>query len=345
MKMRKRYRPFLLALCLCLSLAACGGPEDDLASPEETAKGNTLVTDMEFLDGMWSVDGLSMLYFDSGNGWYIYHSAYGPTGYGEFTDETGKPIINYAGFLYDFYLREDGVLLSNQNGSGGSDTPSIDHHTFRRDDAAELTVWTLGDLDGSWQNAAGETIVIDAAAGEYTAQAPRYSAEGTARDEWQGMGPYLYDNGSRAYLCPAPDGGSFTISSGVAGCYSEDGHFDGVFYRIDGADVSAGVSTDVWSDELYKHDACQFEGVWYPDGDLAAETYIRIDDTGRWSYYRRAPGAEPVETDYGTFSYSVDETSIYYADSALHDGVSYRVFELDDDALVWDDEGTYYWME
>lgn len=52
-----------------------------------------------------------------------------------------------------------------------------------------------------------------------------------------------------------------------------------------------------------------------------------------------------METDYGTFSYSVDETSIYYADSALHDGVSYRVFELDDDALVWDDEGTYYWME
>ena len=206
-------------------------------------------------------------------------------------------------------------------------------------------MWTLGDLDGSWQNAAGKTIVIDAAAGEYTAQAPRYSAEGTARDEWQGMGPYLYDNGSRAYLCPAPDGGSFTISSGVAGCYSEDGHFDGVFYRIDGADVSAGVSTDVWSDELYQHDACQFEGVWYPDGDLASETYIRIDDTGRWSYYRRAPSAEPVETDYGTFSYSVDETSIYYADSALHDGVSYRVFELDDDALVWDDEGTYYWME
>ena len=90
------------------------------------------------------------------------------------------------------------VALVDADPQGHHDTPSIDHHTFRRDDAAELTVWTLGDLDGSWQNAAGETIVIDAAAGEYTAQAPRYSAEGTARDEWQGMGPYLYDNGSRA---------------------------------------------------------------------------------------------------------------------------------------------------
>ena len=31
MKMRKRYRPFLLALCLCLSLTACGGPDGDIA--------------------------------------------------------------------------------------------------------------------------------------------------------------------------------------------------------------------------------------------------------------------------------------------------------------------------
>ena len=29
MKTRKRYRPFLLALCLCLSLAACGSPDGD----------------------------------------------------------------------------------------------------------------------------------------------------------------------------------------------------------------------------------------------------------------------------------------------------------------------------
>lgn len=30
---------------------------------------------------------------------------------------------------------------------------------------------------------------------------------------------------------------------------------------------------------------------------------------------------------------------------AVYDGVSYCVFELDEDALVWGDEGVYYLME
>ena len=31
MKTRKKYRPFLLAVCLCLSLTACGGSSDEIA--------------------------------------------------------------------------------------------------------------------------------------------------------------------------------------------------------------------------------------------------------------------------------------------------------------------------
>ena len=38
------------------------------------------------------------------------------------------------------------------------------------------------------------------------------------------------------------------------------------------------------------------------------------------------PALEAAEMDYGTFSYSTDEVSTYYADSTLYDGVSYRVF-------------------
>ena len=92
-------------------------------------------------------------------------------------------------------------------------------------------------------------------------------------------------------------------------------------------------------------DPSEFKGIWYYDGDLSAETYIVIDGNGNWSYYQRAPGAEAAEMDYGTFSYSTDEVSTYYADSTLYDGVSYRVFEFDEDALVWGDEGVYYLME
>ena len=89
----------------------------------------------------------------------------------------------------------------------------------------------------------------------------------------------------------------------------------------------------------------RFKGIWYYDGDLSAEIYIVIDSNGNWSYYQRAPGAEPAEMDYGTFSYSTDEVSTYYANSTLYDSVSYRVFEIDENSLAWGDEGVYYKME
>ena len=100
-----------------------------------------------------------------------------------------------------------------------------------------------------------------------------------------------------------------------------------------------------WDSDLCQRNVSEFKGIWYYDGDLSAETYIVIDDNGNWSYYQRAPGAEAAEMDYGTFSYSTDEVSTYYADSTLYDGVSYRVFEFDEDSLVWGDEGVYYLME
>ena len=100
-----------------------------------------------------------------------------------------------------------------------------------------------------------------------------------------------------------------------------------------------------WDSELCQRNVSEFEGIWYLDGDLSAETYIVIDDSGNWSYYQRAPGAEPAEMDCGTFSYSTSEASVYYADSTMYEGMSYRVFELDEDVLVWDSEGSYYLME
>ena len=61
-----------------------------------------------------------------------------------------------------------------------------------------------------WQNALGETIVINSSLMQYIACSPDYSMSGTMNDEGEGMGLYLYDNGTRAYLCPGDDGNSFT---------------------------------------------------------------------------------------------------------------------------------------
>ena len=100
-----------------------------------------------------------------------------------------------------------------------------------------------------------------------------------------------------------------------------------------------------WDSDLCQRNVSEFKGIWYYEGDLAAETYIVIDGQGNWSYYQRTPGAEAAEMDHGFLGYSTSETSTYYADSTQYEGVSYRVFEFDEDALVWGDEGVYYLME
>lgn len=112
-----------------------------------------------------------------------------------------------------------------------------------------------------WQNALGETIVIDSSLMQYIACSPDYSMSGTMNDEGEGMGLYLYDNGTRAYLCPGDDGNSFTLSAERFGRYGDDQHFDGVFYR--NADFYA--YTDMENAEFYEDEYSTFY-IWYYDG-------------------------------------------------------------------------------
>ena len=78
-----------------------------------------------------------------------------------------------------------------------------------------------------------------------------------------------------------------------------------------------------WDSDLCQRNVSEFKGIWYYEGDLAAETYIVIDGQGNWSYYQRAPGAEAAEMDHGFLGYSTSETSTYYADSTQYEGVYY----------------------
>ena len=120
-------------------------------------------------------------------------------------------------------------------------------------------------------------------------------------------------------------------------CLSEDDTYSN---DDDGSDFYS------WNSELCQRNVAELEGVWYYDEDLSATTYLVIDGYGNWSYYERASGdAEGAEMDYGTFSYSTDEVGTYYADSAMYDGLSIRVFDFDNDVLIWGDDGAYYRME
>ena len=236
MTWRSRLLLLPLALSLLLSLTACGDTAQNDTPPDD---GPEAVMDMEFLDGMWSIDGTSKLYFNSEEGFYAYRTSWGLGGRGEFelSEASGRPMIFFNGFLYNFLLRKDGVLLPNQNGEGSGF--SIDHHTFLRDDEAEIVEWDKSNWDGMWQNALG----------------------GTINDEGEGMGLYLYDDGTRAYLCPGGDGNSFTLSADRFGRYGGDQHFDGVFYR--NADFYT--YTDMENAEFYEDEYSAFH-IWYYDG-------------------------------------------------------------------------------
>ena len=154
--------------------------------------------DMEFLDGMWSIDGTAKLYFDSTEGFYAYRTRWGLGGRGEFelSEASGRPMIFFNGLLYNFLLRDDGVLLPNRNGEGSGLT--IHRNTFLRDDEAEIVEWDISNWDGMWQNALGETIVINSSLMQYIACSPDYYMSGTMDDEGEGMGLYPV---SYTHLC------------------------------------------------------------------------------------------------------------------------------------------------
>lgn len=167
---------------------------------------------------------------------------------------------------------------------------------------------------------------------------------------------YAEEQGQALYICSKQ--GSDIDGCGI-GVPEEDGRLFfsdyGYFVYIDessiewldgGAGTGNGNEYYSWNAKLHQRNVSEFEGVWYYQEDFSADTYIVIDGNGNWSYYQRAPGdAEGTETDHGTFSYSKDEGSVYYADSAVYDGVSYWVMEFDDDILIWNYDYTYYRME
>ena len=48
--------------------------------------------------------------------------------------------------------------------------------------------------------------------------------------------------------------------------------------------------------------------------------------------------------DYGTISCSFDDAAVYYADSSQYDGLQFRMYDLNEGVLLWN-EDTYYRIE
>lgn len=194
-----------------------GGPLP--AVPEDQRQ----VTDASELEGKWSSPSGNILYFVADEGCYYYQTFSGRTGQGRYDTSGDVPMIDFDGFLYDFILRDDGVLLPNQNGSG--DAESFDHFTFTRSDA-RVDVWDIAQLDGVWQNALGETLVIDSQRMEYLSYTRLSAGSGTIVDAGDGKGPYLTMDGFHAYISPGLEADRFALLPDG----ETDGDFSGVFY-------------------------------------------------------------------------------------------------------------------
>ena len=199
----KKLSRLAVMLALVLALTACSGGADT-PSPDEQTEGQHPVTDAAELEGQWTSPSGNILSFSADQGRYTYQTFSGRTGQGPYDAAADVPTIDFDGFLYDFILRDDGVLLPNQNGSGG-DAESIDHFTFRRSSDARIDLWELSDLSGVWQNALGETLVIDTDRMAYLSYTRLSMGSGTIGDDQDGKGPYLAMNG-RIYLSPGQIG-------------------------------------------------------------------------------------------------------------------------------------------
>lgn len=260
MKYWRQSLTLLLALILILGLTACGDIDDNYDNPNDNINQtqDVPITDMTELDGTWATTSGNRLYFDSSNGFYAYQTFYGRTGHGEFSEVNGKPMICFDGFMYDFLLRDGEILLPNQNGDG--DEENIHYFFFHRDDSVDVIEWELSNFDGMWQNALGETLVIDSTLMQYIACSPEMLSNGTIDDKQEGKGPYLFLNGF-AYLCPSADGNSFTLKFQSSDSQSPDGSFDGVFYRNGDADTYADLLQAEFTLDEYDSSV-----VWYYDG-------------------------------------------------------------------------------
>lgn len=251
--MRKLSR-LAVMLALVLALTACSGGADT-PSPDEQTEGQHPVTDAAELEGQWTSPSGNILSFSADQGRYTYQTFSGRTGQGPYDAAADVPTIDFDGFLYDFILRDDGVLLPNQNGSGGN-AESIDHFTFRRSSDARIDLWELSDLSGVWQNALGETLVIDSQRMEYLSYTRLSAGSGTIVDAGDGKGPYLSMDGFRAYISPGLEADRFTLLPDG----ETNGDFSGVFYPY--GQVAAYTGLPGASFELDEDDLCR----WYSDG-------------------------------------------------------------------------------
>lgn len=352
----KKYMGLLLALVMCLSMAACSSSGRKWSDTDVIDDYGTVTRNGKQIDVCVTHDQKTIYFYYDDEDHKLLDTAKLPT------DE-----------IYDKDWLLGNIIFSDFTGDNDSDLQVYLEHA---DMSESYIVWTWEEGEGyvyqpydSWFY---HSIVV---------RDPTYDDEfGIYEGVWLSYPDNPYDDiyyiefdrdGSwqlHSEIDVIDDGYLYTADDGFTYVYSyQEGEIGGGYIELDGDqlyistlgyfshlvseddlynDDDSGNGDDGEVPELHHQDISEFQGTWYYDYDLSAETYIIIDGDGNWSYYQRAPGdAEGTEMDYGTFSYSTEDSYVYYADSAMYDDVRYQVLDFDEGILIWGDEGTYYRME
>ena len=255
----------LFVLILVFSLTACSGGSDDNYDSDhgesyyDNEDEESSVVLAAELSGTWSSERGNILELDFDNETYYYETFYGRGGAGECGIYDGRPMMDFDGFLYDFELNEDGLVLRRNGSSTDESVESLDGMAFTRNDNVSAYVNEISDIAGYWTNNNGESLYIEDSDSTYVAQtAGGAQSVGTVGDDHNGKGIYLYLNG-KAYIGVSLDEKRLKFYFVPTDIYSPDGTFECVFYRDGEIEANTNLeNAKYWCDE--------FGGVWYYDG-------------------------------------------------------------------------------
>ena len=225
----------------------------------------------------WQGEDGGMLALRADEALYTYRTWYGRTGQGDLWDIGNRQVLlRYGDGSYLLARSGSGFTLRSLEGSMGE----LDGVSYVPADS-DLPEIPLSQLDGMWQNALGETLLIDTARWEYIACSPEGLASGTIYDREDGRGPYLFLNGF-AYPRLSQDGSSLALYVTASETQTPDGSYSGVFYRDGDAAAYADLTRAGFSEDggrLWYYDGAEYFAV--PEGYAVGQDGRAYDANGK----------------------------------------------------------------
>ena len=132
-------------------------------NPDDYSYTDTDTNFYDNLEGCWEDINGNLLYFDTEALRYRYYTWYGRTGVGDMNEYAGEAWLWYEDSNYDLIPEGSGFALK-QDGSAGSGVQNGVHFEKSSRKFPDISLETL---DGIWQNASGETLVIDTSRQEF----------------------------------------------------------------------------------------------------------------------------------------------------------------------------------